>query len=245
MKHFALFAVSVTCLAATAPHALAQGADPLDPILACRSIGEDAERLACFDAAASALGGEDEAGEIVVVRREQIEQVERESFGFSVPGMSSLAEAMAGMFPAEPSAPEPHHAAMDVSEPQRTEPARSEPVETPAARADTAPQPQSAEAPGADAGARAEEATGVSVQERNNSGEATVVVMAIERYHEFDYQRGRFHMENGQVWEQTETQRMRMPRNSDAFAHIRRLTMGGYVLSINDRGARTDVRRIR
>ena len=240
MKNAALLAACVTGLAVTTPSAIAQSADALDPILACRAIADDAERLACFDAAANALGSAEEAGQIVVVRRAQIDQVERESFGFSVPGMSALAEAMSGMFASQPSETPPRHAAMATAPSADAEPAGQT-----VARADQTAAAQARTAEPSDAETRAEEVTGVAVRERNDSGEARVVVMAIERYHEFDYQRGRFYMQNGQVWEQTETKRMRMPRNGEAFAHIRRLSLGGYVLSVNGRGARTDIRRIR
>lgn len=245
--------------AVIASPALAQKAGPneaLAPILACRAIENDAERLTCFDQAARALGGEDEAGEIVVVRREQIEQVERESFGLSVPGMSSLAQTLGGVFgggerpePAE----RPYHAAEAPVEtaqapaPAETPAAPATPAAPPATAVAEAPTPPSARAQAAQAARneRVSAVTGVNVVERTRDGEAELVVMEIARFHEFDYQRGRFHMENGQVWEMTETKRMRMPRNGEAEAHIRRLSFGGYVLRINGTGNSTRVRRLR
>ncbi len=246
--------------------AAAAQSGPLEPILTCRTITEDAERLACFDDAARALSGDQTDGEIVVVRREQIEQAERESFGFSIPGVSGLASSIGALFASDDAAgePEPHHvaeapvrtaAASEAEAVNEREPeAQAEPTGDPAADAQPAPQARSAEraqvAAQADPGAEpapdpVAQATGVEVVERNNDGEAIVVAMTIDRAHEFDYQRHRFYMTNGQVWEQLETVRLRLPRNGEARAYIRRLPMGGYVLRINDRGRAADVRRIR
>jgi hypothetical protein len=253
MTRIALLSIT-TALVTLAPGTALAQSDALDPILACRAIADDGERLACFDQAAAALSGDEAAGEIVVVRREQIEQAERESFGFSLPGVSGLAQSVGGLFARDPSreprAPEPHHAAQAPVQTAQAEPAPAAP--TPSG----SPEPASPPAPAADAAQASrtqpaagpdpvEAATGVRVIERNSDGEAIVVTMAIERAHQFDYQRFRFYMENGQVWEQLETISMRMPRNGEAIAHIRRLPMGGYVMRINDRGRASDVRRIR
>lgn len=256
MRPTVLFAAALCAVPLGAGAAAAQS-DPLQPILACRQIADDAERLACFDSAAGALSGEEEAGEIVVVRREQIEQAERESFGFSIPGVSGLASSIGGLFSgdAPAQAPAPHHAAEAPVRTAASEAAQqAEPATDPEPTAQPAPQtrpetPAQVAAQGEQASQPAPDpvaqATGVDVIERNNDGEAIVVVMTIDRAREFDYQRYRFYMANGQVWEQLETVRLRMPRNSEARAHIRRLPMGGYVLRINDRGRAADVRRIR
>ncbi len=70
---------------ASAP-ALAQQ-DALDNVLACRSIADDAARLQCFDTASTPLAAASEAGDIVAVSREEIEAVERDSFGLALPSI--------------------------------------------------------------------------------------------------------------------------------------------------------------
>lgn len=54
----------------------------------CRKVTDKEARLACFDLAASALDQAQSQGQVVVVDREQVKTVRRQSFGFSIPSMS-------------------------------------------------------------------------------------------------------------------------------------------------------------
>jgi hypothetical protein len=54
----------------------------------CRKLGDDAARLACYDKAASAFEQAQSKGDVVVVDREQVRQVTRQSFGFNLPSFS-------------------------------------------------------------------------------------------------------------------------------------------------------------
>jgi hypothetical protein len=54
----------------------------------CRKIEDSAGRLACYDAVAAAFDQAQQAGEIVVVDREQAEKVRRQAFGFTLPSLS-------------------------------------------------------------------------------------------------------------------------------------------------------------
>lgn len=60
----------------------------IDKLAACRQIAGDVERLACYDAAASALEQAEAKGDVVVIDREQARQVRRQAFGFSLPSLS-------------------------------------------------------------------------------------------------------------------------------------------------------------
>lgn len=51
----------------------------------CRSIAGDAERLACFDAAATRLAEAAEKREIVVLDRAEVRKTRRSLFGFNLP----------------------------------------------------------------------------------------------------------------------------------------------------------------
>ena len=64
---------------------------PIEDVYACASEADDAARLACYDAAVGRLKSAEEAGEITTVTREEVETVRRESFGFSIPSLPSLA----------------------------------------------------------------------------------------------------------------------------------------------------------
>lgn len=90
MSVFKITLAAGLLLSAAPGAAIAQDSTALDPILACRGIDNDLERLACFDAAAADLGGDVEAGELVALTREEVEVVERESFGLPVPNLSLL-----------------------------------------------------------------------------------------------------------------------------------------------------------
>ncbi len=73
--------------------ALARSNDPIDDILVCQQIADEASRLACFDAAAGRLSEERQNG-LVGIYREDVEAVERDSFGFDLPSMPRLSLSM-------------------------------------------------------------------------------------------------------------------------------------------------------
>jgi len=62
---------------------------PPSPLVAaidhCRQVGDSAQRLACYDTAASALVTATRAGEVTVVDRGEVRKVRRSLFGFSLP----------------------------------------------------------------------------------------------------------------------------------------------------------------
>jgi hypothetical protein len=60
----------------------------LEQLIACRKLPQDAERLACFDAAARGLEAAEAGGDIVVIDREQARQVRRQAFGFPLPSLA-------------------------------------------------------------------------------------------------------------------------------------------------------------
>ena len=75
--------------AASAPVKLeAKRAAVLDALASCRKETADAQRLACFDKAVAALDEAEAKGQVVVVDREQVAQVKRQAFGFSLPALS-------------------------------------------------------------------------------------------------------------------------------------------------------------
>lgn len=57
----------------------------LDELVRCRTIAAPTERLACFDAAATALDAAERAGDVVVVDRDQMRDTRRRLFGLSLP----------------------------------------------------------------------------------------------------------------------------------------------------------------
>ena len=53
-----------------------------DDVYACTSVAEDADRLACYDAAVGRLQEAEAAGDVTTVTRKEVEQVRQHSFGF-------------------------------------------------------------------------------------------------------------------------------------------------------------------
>ncbi|KCZ84034.1 hypothetical protein HAD_00105 [Hyphomonas adhaerens MHS-3] len=70
--------------------ALAENASTSD-VYACKDITADAERLACYDTAVGRLKAAEEAGEVKTFTRKEVEDVQRDSFGFSIPSLPKLA----------------------------------------------------------------------------------------------------------------------------------------------------------
>lgn len=70
--------------------------ESLTAVYACSQINEDAERLHCFDAAVSQLRQAANQGEFVAVDRRRVEEIRRESFGFSLPSVASLIPRIGG-----------------------------------------------------------------------------------------------------------------------------------------------------
>lgn len=83
-------AAALICLPVSAIAADPKAA-PLDAVYACAGLGDDAARLACYDAAVGRLKSAQEAGDVVAVDRESIKELEKESFGFSLPSLPKLA----------------------------------------------------------------------------------------------------------------------------------------------------------
>lgn len=204
-----------------APAFAQQSADVVDQILACRQISDAQARLNCFDAASGNLQAARDTGDIAVVMREDVQAVERDTFGLDLPSLPRLNLSM--FSGRSPSAPNP----LDPATPSDT--VRT--GETAVATADQAPQ-----APATPRDAAPDESNGVQVVERDDDGGVERVVMVIDRVEAYTYNKYMFHMENGQVWRQLDTLRVRLSRNQVNEAEIRRAAMGSYLLRINGRG---------
>lgn len=60
-------------------------------VYACAAIEDDTGRLECYDNAVGRLKAAEDAGEVATVTRAEVEQVKRDSFGFSIPSLPKLA----------------------------------------------------------------------------------------------------------------------------------------------------------
>lgn len=62
----------------------------LTRLIDCRTITDGSQRLACYDAAASAFDSAEKQGDVVVIDREQVSVARRQLFGFQLPSMPDL-----------------------------------------------------------------------------------------------------------------------------------------------------------
>ncbi|MEZ5938280.1 MAG: hypothetical protein R3C52_08675 [Hyphomonadaceae bacterium] len=165
-------------VSAQTPPAVQEAGPKLSDLYACSDVADDAARLACFDKAVATLRDAETVGDLAVVSRAQIEQVEREAFGLSVPSASQLA-ASVGVRP-NPDA--------GTEAPKKAQPLDSVTLAVKSI------------------------ATG-------RDGKLRVV------------------MENGQVWRQIDSERVRNLGKGPWQAEIKRGVFGSFFLKINDRPA--------
>lgn len=75
------------------------------------------------------------------------------------------------------------------------------------------------------------------------------VSIPIERVDTFGYQRKRFYLTNGQVWEQTTSQSLRVPKQREGqpqnFIELQKAAVGGFFLRVNGTGRAVRARRVR
>lgn len=80
-----------TAMLLTALPAAADEVASTDAVYACASLDDDMARLACYDDAVGRLKAAEEAGEVTTVSKAEVEEVQREAFGFSLPSLPKLA----------------------------------------------------------------------------------------------------------------------------------------------------------
>ena len=235
--------VSAALGALLIPAAQAQTADPVDGVLACRSIADVEQRLACFDETSGTLAAAREQGEIVVVTRESVQAVERDSFGFNLPSLPQITmpsfgnrrnsphDALAGVEPDDSTAP-----AAATAPTVMADAGAAAPAPTPAARpvTDVLPEPDDAEE-------LAQE--DVRVTARDDDGNVDTVTMRIERTRTVGYNTTIFYMTNGQVWRQIDDGAVRIWGDGPHYAEIRRGAMSSYLLRVNGQGRAIRVAR--
>jgi hypothetical protein len=80
--------LAIASLARAAPADQPITAPAVKAVLACRSLTEDAARLACFDKATAAMGEAESKGDLLTLDREQRKAVRRQAFGLSLPAFT-------------------------------------------------------------------------------------------------------------------------------------------------------------
>ncbi|KSB87622.1 hypothetical protein AS593_21855 [Caulobacter vibrioides] len=92
MRRFGPSLALALTAALMASQALAQSATPskaaLDKLAACRAQADPTARLACYDETVPGLLAAEKSGDLIVVDKETVTKVQRESFGFNLPSFS-------------------------------------------------------------------------------------------------------------------------------------------------------------
>jgi hypothetical protein len=217
-----LFGSSASVLIAASALATASAAaqEPvrLDPLLACRSIEDGQARLACFDREAARLAG-DGSGRLVAVDMEDVEAVERDSFGLELPSLPRLSMSIFGArdergLEAEgPASEAPPGATVGDDSPAQPS--------APAARPAPAPEPDA------------------RVLARTDDGQIDQIALIVDEVRLRGYDTVYIDMANGQVWEVIEGRNVRRLEGRvrpGTEAIIRRAAVGSYLLQFEGRG---------
>lgn len=225
MSKFTLqLTIAITGLLITAMPVNAQSSnqpDEIQAVFACKTISAPLERLACYDNSVGRFEAAETSGEIVTVNKTAIEKVERDAFGFNIPSLPSLGKLFGGR--------------SDKSKNTKTADKKDNDLTAPLKQAErTTPPKQPVSAP--------------NLPSKPEPTKVTEVTLDIRKTAEFGYKKTRFFMANGQVWEQADGLKIRIPkvRNGQAnTARISKASLGSFFLRVNGKGSAIRVRRVR
>jgi len=197
-------------------------------LYACKAISDADARLACYDGAVGKLETAQNAGEVVTVSKTQVENVEREAFGFNIPSLPSLGKLFGGSSKAKAlKTPKDNPLTSPVKPPQVKSPEPVKTAEIPDIRSEPTPAP---------------------VISAPKASDVKKVSLALRKTTEFGYKKTRFFFENGQVWEQTDAIKLRVPKVRNGVANnavISKASLGSFFLRVNGKGTAVRVRRVR
>ena len=216
------FLISVTVVLFAANAASAQVGETPNELLAiykCKSIEKPEIRLECYDNAVERFEKADNDGELVTVSKSKIQNVEREAFGFNIPSLSSINRIFGLKEKSESDT-----IAADIKDKNQL----TAPVKKPST---------SKKSP-----KKKEKKQKIKVKSIDE------VILNIKKTSVFGYKKTRFFMTNGQVWEQIDNTRVKIPKTKDNkvnTALISKGAIGSFLLRINSQGVAIRVRRVR
>lgn len=225
--------VATLAAAATLWALPAHAAEPLGDVYACADVPGDAARLACFDAAVASLRSAQDEGELVAVSREEINEVRRDAFGFNLPSLPRLGGLFGGRDKADAPAASASDGARRVDLTPRGDKLTAPVVVPPETATPAAPQ----------AAPQRTVAVAPPAPERIDRVEHAIV-----RTKSIAPNRLRFYLDNGQVWDQTDPRKLRIPRERDGRTNtveIKRAALGSFLLRVNGEGVAVRVQRRR
>jgi hypothetical protein len=193
--------------------------DELIAIYKCKSIEKPEIRLECYDNAVERFEKADNDGDLVTVSKSKIQNVEREAFGFNIPSLSSINRIFGLKEKSESGT-----VATDI----KGENDLTAPVKKPSTLKKSPKKKEK--------------------KQKTKVKNIDEVLLNIKKTSVFGYKKTRFFMTNGQVWEQIDTTRVKIPRAKDNKANtalISKGAIGSFLLRINSRGVAIRVKRVR
>jgi hypothetical protein len=188
------------------------------------------------------------SGELITLDRSEMAEVQKDGFGFEMPSLSRLRGIFGGGDKKQDTAAD--RATTEAPARISGRDALTVPVQTErtaAARIET-PNPGPAVPAVQEAERRALAEAEARAQQAPVDVDLDRVTETLRAVREFGYKKQRFFLANGQVWEQTDTARARIPRNvSDGTVQveIKRAALGSYLLQVDGQGPFIRVRRRR
>lgn len=190
----------------------------LNEIFACKTLTDSLARLACYDKAVGLFEAAEQKGEVVTVSKSAIEKVERDAFGFNIPSLPSLGNLFGGS-----------------DKDKKTKAPKSNDLTDPVRQVEVSPPSDV-------------KTNTPSVMSKPKATEIDEVSLEIRKTTEFGYKKVRFFMANGQVWEQTDGKKIRIPKVRNGVANrakISKASLGSFFLRVNGSGTAIRVRRVR
>ncbi|MXP13414.1 hypothetical protein GRI44_01425 [Altererythrobacter confluentis] len=91
-----LFGVALSAASVGSAQEAATQVKDFDTLKSCRTIADNARRLACFDSAVSVVIAAQESGDIRIVDKEAAKQTRRRLFGFTLPDIGWFGDGKVG-----------------------------------------------------------------------------------------------------------------------------------------------------
>ncbi len=221
---------SLTFCALSFPALAQENPNEFKAVIACTNITDATERLECYDLAAGRLATAQKSGEIVAINKKDIEKVERDAFGFNIPSLPSL-------FGLGKSA---DNSAAKTKTPKPRENPLTSPVE--------APNPKNTQKSVEIRESKIKSVKPPSVIKPLERPQVKEVTLDIAKTTEFGRGKTRFFLANGQVWEQTNAEKFRIPKVRNGRlnqAEITKASFGSFNLRVNGKGRAVKVKRVR
>lgn len=230
-KKFHIFSLSCLSVALLSFSSMAQSTDnpiELQEIYACKTKTNPTDRLNCYDQAVGRFEAAQNSGSVVTVSKSQVEKVEREAFGFNIPSLPSLG----GLFGRSKTSD-----AVKVN--KLTAPPTPTNVIT-----HTNVREKVAELPNIKETLPSKS----PILTAPKASDIKSVTLDIKKTAEFGYKKTRFFFDNGQVWEQIDNTKVRIPKVRNGTpnqAKISKGAIGSFLLRVNESGKAIRVRRVR